>query len=115
MKNGGKALLLLCVIALTLVLGMFVGRNLQSGYVMLPVNSNDVIDNKDIKDHRLDINTATKAQLMELPGIGELIAERILDYRAVNGPFATIDDLMNVEGIGQKKLLEVEALIKVGG
>ena len=115
MKNGGKALLLLCVISLALVLGMFVGKNLQSGYAMLPVNSADAADHFEAQDYRLDINSATKVQLMELPGIGEQIAERIIDYRMENGPYSATDDLLNVEGIGQKKLLEIEALIRVGG
>jgi competence protein ComEA len=51
---------------------------------------------------------------MELHGIGELLAERIVAYREENGPFATIDDLMNVEGIGEKKLKAITEWIKVG-
>ena len=115
MKNGAKALLLLCVIALALALGLFIGRNLQSGYVMLPTNSADTVEFEEHGDFRLDINEASKVQLMELPGVGEMIAERIIDYRTQNGPFSSTDELMNVEGIGEKKLLEIEALITVGG
>src|SRR5262249_54070702 len=51
----------------------------------------------------LDINTATEAELLQLPGVGPGLARRILEYRAANGPFATPDDLQNVSGIGPSK------------
>jgi len=49
---------------------------------------------------RVNINTAETWLLEALPGIGEVMAQRIVDYRAENGPFQHIDDLMKVEGIG---------------
>lgn len=48
---------------------------------------------------RLDINTATQAELMTLPGIGESKASRIISYREENGPFASIEDIMKIDGI----------------
>jgi competence protein ComEA len=48
----------------------------------------------------ININTATAAQLMELPGIGETKAAAIISYRENNGPFTTIEQIMNVSGIG---------------
>ena len=53
---------------------------------------------------KVNINTAGIAQLMTLPGIGEVLAQRIVDYRLENGPFLTIYDLEKVEGIGEKTL-----------
>lgn len=52
---------------------------------------------------KVDINKANAAGLQKLPGIGEKLAESILQYRAENGPFASVEDIMNVPGIGQGK------------
>ena len=61
----------------------------------------------------LDINSATAEQLQQLPGVGEKIAERIVKYREENGPFSKIEDLLNVEGIDEKKLKKIRPLIEI--
>ena len=53
---------------------------------------------------RVNINTADKAQLETLPGIGNVKAQNILNYREKNGPFQSVEDLLNVNGIGEKVL-----------
>ena len=60
---------------------------------------------------KIDLNTATLSQLDSLPGIGPVIAERILELREKSGPFKRIEDLMNVQGIGEKKFLKLKDLI----
>ncbi|MDJ0954194.1 MAG: ComEA family DNA-binding protein [Acidimicrobiia bacterium] len=55
-------------------------------------------------DGRVRINTATAAQLEELPGVGPVLAGRIAAYRNEHGPFATVEDLLDVPGIGEGKL-----------
>ena len=63
---------------------------------------------------RININTADKAELMSLPGIGETLAERIIAYREETGPFITPEELGEVSGIGEKKLEELLNLVCVG-
>ena len=48
-----------------------------------------------------DINTADKEALMELPGIGEVLSDRILKYRAQHGPFADWSEFLQIQGIGE--------------
>jgi competence protein ComEA len=62
----------------------------------------------------VDLNKATAADLAEIPGIGEKMAQRILAYRAKNGGFAKVEELLNVSGIGEKKLGRLRPYITVG-
>ncbi len=57
-----------------------------------------------INTYPLDINTATKEQLMAVPGIGENYADRIMAYREEYGDFESLDELLNIQGIGEKRL-----------
>lgn len=59
----------------------------------------------------LDINSAGVNELVMVKGIGEVIAKRIVDYRGLNGYFYSLDELLNVEGIGEKKLESLKGYI----
>jgi competence protein ComEA len=61
----------------------------------------------------ININTATLEQLDSLPGIGPTTAQKIIDYRTTNGPFARIEDIMNVSGIGPSTFDKLKLLISV--
>jgi len=62
---------------------------------------------------RVNINTATLAELETLPRIGPSIAQRIIDYRTRNGPFKQIEDIKNVSGIGEAMFSAIKDLIAV--
>ena len=62
---------------------------------------------------KININTATLEELMTLSGIGEVISQRIIDYRNENGGFVSVDELLDVPGIGEKKFAKIEDCICV--
>ena len=62
----------------------------------------------------LNINTASTAELDSLPGIGQSLAQRIVDYRTANGPFQAVEDLQNVKGIGPSLFTQHAPLVTVG-
>jgi len=61
----------------------------------------------------IDINTASRAQLMTLPGIGPALAERIIAYRAAHRRFKRVDEVKNIAGIGAKKFERIRGSIEV--
>lgn len=61
----------------------------------------------------VNLNTAGAAELDELPGIGEKTADAIVEYRARNGPFEEVADLLDVPGVGEGKLARLEGLVTV--
>jgi competence protein ComEA len=64
--------------------------------------------------YRVNINTASSAELESLPGIGPVIADRIVEYRINHGPFTDISDLTRVDGISDNLLADIRSLITVG-
>ena len=115
----------LAVVTLFFVLftaGFFAGRNYNHSDVQItprafaassPSETEASGETYMAEDGLININTATAAQLQTLPGIGEVLARRIIDYREANGPFTKTTDLIRVEGIGEKKLTSILELITV--
>ena len=64
-------------------------------------------------EDKLNINTATVKQLIELPGIGKKVAERIISKREEIGQFKSVENLKTIKGIGKKKFEEIKSLIIV--
>jgi competence protein ComEA len=62
----------------------------------------------------VNLNTATQAELETLPGVGAKMAARIIEYRQKKGPFKKIEELMNVQGIGEKNFLKLKPQLTVG-
>ena len=63
----------------------------------------------------ININTATKDELVSLPGIGPAKAQAIVDYRKAHGPFKTVEDLKDVKGIGAKRFEKLKPDLSVSG
>jgi competence protein ComEA len=63
----------------------------------------------------VNINTAGATELQQLPGVGAKTAARIIDYRQKKGPFKKIEELMNVQGIGEKNFLKLRNQLSVSG
>ena len=62
----------------------------------------------------VNINTATVAELAELPGVGEVIAQRIVNHREKSGKFRKVEELLVIRGISRKKLEKLRPLITLG-
>ncbi|MCC0631648.1 MULTISPECIES: DUF655 domain-containing protein [unclassified Clostridioides] len=77
-----------------------------------PKNESESKNSKNLSDKsKININTATLEELDALPGIGEATANKILQHREENGQFASIEDIKNVNGIGDKKYENLKDLI----
>jgi len=64
---------------------------------------------------KVNINTASVSELETLPRVGPKVAQRIIDFRTKNGGFKKIEEIMKVQGIGEKVYEDIKDLITVGG
>jgi len=62
----------------------------------------------------VDVNTASATDLQKVPGIGEALAQRIVEFREKNGPFAQVDDLVKIRGIGEKSIVRLKPYLTAG-
>ena len=122
-KQRPRVLALISCVFAALVLGFFLGRNLNRAPVRIyQVQSQATASATEAETTTgptapaiININTATAAQLETLPGIGPVLAGRIVAYREENGAFLAPEELTKVKGIGTAKLEEIWDLITVGG
>lgn len=113
-KAFGWSIAVICALSIVLMLGIFIGRRSISP----PTNDDrhllSVADKQeDQQQEKININTADVSRLKQLPGIGEVLAERIVDYRNTYGPFKDVRELAKVSGIGDGKLTNILHLICV--
>lgn len=121
-KQEHMILLIITVLFAGIVIGSIIGRYSDKTTVTLSAydqTSSGTVSTEPIvqviNNGKLNINMASVKDLILLPGIGETYAQRIVDYRSENGPFMRIEDLLNVKGIGQKRIDAIAELITVGG
>ena len=69
--------------------------------------------NSNTPSGKININTADKTRLMDIPGVGEVTAGKIIDYRNTYGSFKSVDELINISGIGEKKLENMRPYVTV--
>ena len=65
------------------------------------------------KQGKLDLNRATAEELQHLPGIGPVLAQRVIEQRTTHGPFHDVDGLRDVKGIGKKRMDQLRSLVVV--
>jgi len=62
----------------------------------------------------LDLNSATLDELIDLPGIGPVLAQRIIEYRERHGGFKTVEELLEIRGIGPKRFEQLKGRVRLG-
>ena len=128
MKNTPISILAcVCLILSAFLCGLYLGRSISGGDIhtevlftqpagstsTTPTGSNETT--APTAPGKVNINTADLVTLANLEGIGEVLAQRIIDYRNQNGPFESIYDITNVEGIGTKRFEVIMDDITIGG
>ncbi len=120
-KPGHMILIMITGLFIAVMVGILIGRQISNDEVRLFGNgaANSVhtqpSQTESTQAGKLNINFATAKELAMLPGIGDTYAKRIVEYREYNGPFLTIEDILNVKGIGQKRFESISKYITVGG
>jgi len=121
-KSNIWTILVPAFICIAILIGVFIGRisagdriQLESQFAAGSDSDNTSGQIGGSSHRRIDINTAEPEILDDLPGIGKVLAQNIVDFRNTYGPFESIEDLLKVSGIGEKKLKEIIPYITVGG
>ncbi|MDR1492583.1 MAG: helix-hairpin-helix domain-containing protein [Planctomycetaceae bacterium] len=95
-------LLLFLLLISTAINGFFTGTT----------NSIQQISSRELK-YRVNLNEASESELRQIPGIGETLAGRIIEYREKTSPFESVADLKKIQGIGKKKYLDAEPFVYI--
>lgn len=124
MKKGAMAIVLISILLIGFAAGFLTGRSFFAANITVTGVTSDQINvgkqtdspqeaPSALKGFRINVNTASASLLETLPGIGEIAAQKIVDYRVYHGPFSSTEDLLNVEGIGPAILEQIREMITV--
>jgi competence protein ComEA len=97
-----------------MTLRRIVTTGLALAMAALLVSGTAVAAGKPAPTAKVNLNTASVDQLTTLPGVGPKLAARIVEYRQKSGTFRSTQELMNVQGIGEKNFAKIEAWLSVG-
>lgn len=126
-KPNISVLLVITIVFAAFTFGFFLGRNQHKEGIRVnlpdtfmtspPLQTEDPEEPTEEKviSFPIAINHADKEEIMALPGIGDVLADRIIAYKTEHGDFSSVEELLNVEGLGKKRLEEILDLITVGG
>lgn len=116
-KRGLWGLLAVTAVFIVILTGLFTLRMQGAAAFWLPQNLVDlsVGETKPSDAGKVNLNTASARELMLLPGIGEVLARRILEYRQTHGPFRELTELTNIEGISETLIEQIADYITLGG
>lgn len=118
MKLNSKLTYIICLIVFSIVLTCALLINHFGCHTIYLNDSDQLIADKienPIISGKININSASIDELTMLPGIGDTLAQRIIDYRNIHGAFHRKEDLLNIKGIGNTKLDSISNYITIGG
>lgn len=115
-KSAIWFILIPAIVGFAIMTGIFIGRISSGDRIQVEKHETPSESTEESTNNSgpIDINTADIEQLTLLPGIGEALAKRIIEYREKYGPFTDVAQLLNVSGIGESKLESIIDYIKIG-
>ena len=115
LNKKAKIILTAAVFAAIVAAGGLIEHFERDAFIIETVATEDTVsyiaESSAESSGKININSADETELVKLSGIGEALSQRIIQYREENGPFETIEEIMKVSGISQKKFEAVKEFI----
>lgn len=112
-KKGINIVLIVTFLFIGIYIGIFIGRQTASNLQSIP--NSEASKSSNDESYRLNLNTVTVEQLMQIPGIGQEIATRIIEYRDEYGDYVDVDELLDIPGISDELFKNISRYFTVGG